>query len=92
MAIPESARKPQLRPVNPLNLPAAGSNQTMIQVNTRTTQVRTAVASVASTPATPTFAKMAVNAANSADPRAHPSQFMRSKLSWKESYDSRHTP
>jgi hypothetical protein len=57
----------------------------MIQVNTRTTQVRTAVASVASTPATPIFAKMAVNAANSAEHRAQPSQFMRSKLSWKES-------
>src|ERR1039458_364392 len=83
--MPESTRKPQFRGVNPCNPPAAGFSHTMIQVNTRTTQVRTAVASVASTPATPIFAKMAVNAANSADARAQPSQFMGSTLSWKES-------
>ncbi len=83
--MPERTRNPQFRGVNPLNPPAAGLTHTMIQVNTSTTQVRTAVASVASTPATPIFAKMAVNAANSAEARAQPSQFMRSKLSWKES-------
>src|ERR1017187_1484664 len=83
--MPESTRKPQFRGVNPCKPPAAGFSHTMIQVNTSTTQVRTAVASVASTPATPIFAKMAVNAANSADARAQPSQFMGSTLSWKES-------
>src|SRR5258708_7507418 len=48
----------------------------MLQVNTRTTVVRTAVARFESTPVTPIFAKTAVSPAKKADSSAQKLQFM----------------
>ena len=57
---------------------AAGRRATraIIQVNTTTTEVRTAVARFASTPETPILARMAVTAAKRAESRDQTSQAM----------------